>query len=75
MIYYDRFDPVSSRIAPSHFIYLIIVCNFWKERGGNSPVDEVTPSYISLVIDAFYIGHFLVYIFVRLVISLLSLYL
>ena len=45
-------DLISSGEATSHYIYLVTLCNCWKERDGESLTNEVTPSYCGLFSDA-----------------------
>ena len=60
-IVYYCFDSISSREEISHFISLIILCNSSKERGGESPTNEVTSTYCGVFLDLVCIGYFLVY--------------
>ena len=56
----DHFYPGSGTILPSSFILIIVLCNYWKERGRESTADEVAPSDSRLVIDTVSIWEVLV---------------
>ena len=56
-------DSFFSGESTSYFIFILIFCNGWKERGGDSPKNEATRIYNGLFSDPVCIGYFLVYIF------------